>query len=141
VLTYSRVGIVLAVVAALAWLLLDRRRLDLIGPLGVAWIAGAAVAGVGLLQPGVSSDGQPYHVRLRDGLVFGAVLVVGAVAVALVLRLAIMRTVDRRVVRAVAAALAAVVVAALAGAVVRAGGPADFVRDRWHEFSNPLSAQ
>jgi tetratricopeptide (TPR) repeat protein len=25
--------------------------------------------------------------------------------------------------------------------VVRAGGPADFVRDRWHEFNNPASAQ
>src|SRR5919201_971355 len=51
VLTYSRVGIVLAVVAALVWSAVDRGRLEAIGPLGVAWIYGAAVAGVALLLP------------------------------------------------------------------------------------------
>src|SRR6266540_4149454 len=113
VLTYSRVGIVLTVVAALVWLALDERRLDAIGPLAVAWIAGAAVAGVALLLPGVSDDGQPHGVRLQDGLVFGAALVVGAVVVAAALRYVVTRAVDRRVVRAAAALLAAVVLAAL----------------------------
>src|SRR5207244_3956770 len=141
VLTYSRVGIVLAVVAALAWLLLDRRRLDVIGPLGVAWIAGAAVAGVGLLLPGVSSDGQPHGVRVQDGLVLGAALIAGAVAIFLALRFVVKRAVEHRVVRGVAVAVAALFIAALAGAVVRSGGPADFVRDRWHEFANPVGAQ
>ncbi len=141
VLTYSRVGIVLTVVAALVWLALDERRLDAIGPLAVAWIAGAAVAGVALLLPGVSDDGQPHGVRLQDGLVFGAALVVGAVVVAAALRYVVTRAVDRRVVRAAAALLAAVVLAALAAAVVRAGGPGDFVSDRWHEFSNRVSSQ
>jgi hypothetical protein len=89
----------------------------------------------------VSDDGQPHSVRVQDGLVFGAVLVAGAVVVALALQFVLARRVDRRVVRAVAAALAALVVCALAVAVVRAGGPSDFVRDRWHEFSNPVSAQ
>jgi hypothetical protein len=137
VLTYSRVGIVLTVAAAVAWLALDRDRYELVGPLGVAWIAGAAVAGIALLLPGVSDDGQPHGVRVQDGLIFGAVLVLGAVAVVFASRVVLSRT----LVRAVAAALVAIVLAALAAAVVRSGGPADFVRDRWHEFSNPVGAQ
>jgi hypothetical protein len=141
VLTYSRVGIVLAVVAALGWLWLDRDRLDALGPLAVAWIVGAVVAGVALLLPGISSDGQSHHVRFQDGLVFGAVLVVGAAVVAVASRFVLSRAVDRRVARAAAVALVVLVVAALAAAVVRAGGPADFVSARWHEFSNKVSAQ
>ena len=141
VLTYSRVGIVLAVVAALVWLLLDRDRLAALGPLALAWIAAAVVAGVGLLLSGVSSDGQSHHVRVRDGLVFGAVLVVGAAAVAVAPRFVLSRAVDRRVARVAAVALVVLVVAALAAAVVRAGGPSDFVSARWHELSNKVSAQ
>ena len=141
VLTYSRVGIVLAVVAALVWSAVDRGRLEAIGPLGAAWICGAAVAGVALLLPGVSADGQPHDVRVQDGLVFGAALLAGAGAVVAALRFLVPRTLDRRLVRAVAAALAALVVGALAGAIVRSGGPVDFVSDRWHEFSNPASAE
>jgi hypothetical protein len=41
VLTYSRVGIVLTVVAALVSLWLDRDRLAALGPLALAWIVGA----------------------------------------------------------------------------------------------------
>jgi hypothetical protein len=141
VLTYSRVGIVLAVVAGLVWLWLDRERLAALGPLALAWIVAAVVAGVGLLLSGVSSDGQSHHVRVRDGLVFGAVLIVGAAVVALTSRFVLSRAVDRRVARVAAVALVVLVVAALAAAVVRAGGPSDFVSARWHEFSNKISAQ
>jgi tetratricopeptide (TPR) repeat protein len=141
VLTYSRVGIVLTVATALAWLALDRARLDAIGPLAVAWIAGAAVSGMGLLLPGVSDNGQSHETRVQDGLLFGLVLILGAAVVVIASRFVLVRTVDRRVARAVAGALAALVLVALAGAVVRSGGPVDFVRDRWHEFANPASAQ
>jgi hypothetical protein len=141
VLTYSRVGIVLTVGAALVWLWLDRDRLAALGPLAVAWIVGAVVAGVALLLPGISSDGQPHHTRVRDGLVFGAALVVGAVVVGVASRFVSSRAVDRRVARAAAVALVLLVLAALAAAVVRAGGPIDFVSARWHEFSNRISAQ
>ncbi len=140
-LTYSRVGIVLTVVAAIVWLWLDRDRLAALGPLALAWIVGAVVAGVALLLPGISSDGQSHHVRVRDGLVFGAVLIVGAVVVGLASRFVLSRAVDRRVARLAAVALVVLVVAALAAAVVRAGGPSDFVSARWHEFSNKVSAQ
>jgi hypothetical protein len=141
VLTYSRVGIVLTVVAALVWLWLDHERLAALGPLAVAWIVGAVVAGAALLLPGISSDGQSHHVRVRDGLVFGAVLVVGAVVVGLASRFVLSRAVDRRVARAAGVALVVLVLAALAAAVVRAGGPSDFVSARWHELSNKVSAQ
>jgi O-Antigen ligase len=141
VLTYSRVGIVLAVLAAVVALALDERRLEALGPLAAAWIAGAAVAGAGLLLPGISSDGQARHVRVDDGLVFGLALVVGAAAVWLCLRYVVTRAMSRGLVRAVAALLVGVIVAALAASVVRAGGPVGFVRDRWHEFSNPVGAQ
>jgi hypothetical protein len=141
VLTYSRVGIVLTVVAALVWLWLDRDRLAALGPLAVAWIVGAVVAGVALLLPGVSSDGVTHHARVRDGLVFGAVLVGGAALVGFASGFVLSRAVDPRVARAAAVALVVLVLAALAASVVRAGGPVDFVSARWHEFSNRISAQ
>jgi hypothetical protein len=141
VLTYSRTGLVLAVLAAAVWLLLDRERLAVLGPFAVGWIGGALVSGIALLLPGISADGQPHDVRVQDGLVFGAVFVVVGVAVAFGARLLLARTVDRRVARAGGLALVAVLVAALVVAVVRAGGPGSFVSDRWHEFSNKVSAQ
>jgi hypothetical protein len=142
VLTYSRVGIVLSIGAAIAWLALaPGQRLDAVGPLALAWIVGALVAGAALLLPGVSDNGESHRVRVEDGIAFGAVLIVGGVVLVYALRFVLARAPDRRVVRAVAATLAALVVLALAAAVVRSGGPVDFVRDRWHEFSNPVSTQ
>ena len=141
VLTYSRVGIVLTVAAALAWLALDRQRFRVLGPLGVAWIVGAAVALVALLLPGISDNAQPHDVRVRDGLLFGALVLAGAAVVYLTLRYVLVGDVRTRLARAVGLVLVALVLAALVAAVVRSGGPVDFVRDRWHEFSNPVSAQ
>jgi hypothetical protein len=77
VLTYSRVGIVLAVLVALVYLCLDERRLESVGVLAVAWIAGRACRGPALSLPGVADDGQPTSVRVHDGLLFGLALVVG----------------------------------------------------------------
>jgi hypothetical protein len=141
VLTFSRVGIVLAAAAALAWLALDERRYESIAVLAVAWIVGAVVAGAGLLLPGIGDDSQPHDVRVHDGLLFGAALVVGGAIVVLALRYVVTRAVDRRIVRAAAAVLAALALAALVTSVVRAGGPGDWVSDRWHEFSNPVTEQ
>jgi len=141
VLTYSRVGIVLSVAVALVYLALDERRLESVGVLAVAWIAGALVVGAGLLLPGVGDDGQSHHVRVHDGLLFGLALVVGAAAVVLALRFVVTRAVDRRIVRAAAAVLAALAIAALVVSVARAGGPGDWVTARWDEFANPVSAQ
>ncbi|MFL5945021.1 MAG: O-antigen ligase family protein [Gaiellaceae bacterium] len=141
VLTFSRVGIILAIVAALASLALDERRYESVAVLAVAWIVGAAVAGAGLLLPGISDDGIAHEVRVHDGLLFGAVLVVGAAVVVFVLRYLVTRAADPRLVRIGAAVLAAVALAALVASVARAGGPGDWVSDRWHEFSNPVTEQ
>jgi O-Antigen ligase len=140
-LTFSRVGVVLSVVTAIAWLALDRKRLVVAGPLAVAWVAGGLVGGIALLLPGVSDNGQPHDVRVQDGLLFGAALVVGAAVVVLALRFALDRAVDRRLARGVAATLVGAGVVVLLVAVVRAGGPLDFISNRWHEFNNPASAQ
>ena len=141
VLTFSRVGIVLTVVAALVWLAFDERRYESIAVLAVAWIAGAAAAVVGLLLPGISDDGTSHAARVHDGLLFGAAFVAGGALVVLALRYAVTRAVDARLVRVAAVALAVLAVAAVLASVVRAGGPGDWVSDRWHEFSNPVSAQ
>jgi hypothetical protein len=141
VLTYSRVGIVLTVAAALSWLALDRDRVRVLGPLAVAWIVGAVVVAIALLLPGVSDNGQPLHTRVRDGLIFGLLVLAGAAAVCLTLQYVLVGDVNVRLARAIGIVLVALVLAALLVAVVRSGGPADFVRDRWHEFSNPISAQ
>jgi hypothetical protein len=141
VLTYSRVGILLSVVVAVVYLVLDARRWEMLGVLAVAWIAGAAVAGIGLLLPGVADDNQAHSVRVHDGLLFGLAFVVGAAAVLLALRYLVRRAVDARVVRVVAVALLVVVVAALVVSVLRAGGPLQWTKDRWHEFANPVSTQ
>ncbi len=145
VLTFSRVGVVLALVGAVLWLWLGRERLASLTAFALAAAGAGVVGGLGLLLPGIADDGQSHGVRLRDGLVFGAVLVVVAVAVALAARSLLARKVDRdrarRLARGGAMIVAAVVLAALVVAVVRAGGPVDFVADRWHEFSNPVSSQ
>ena len=141
VLTYSRVGILLSVLVAVAYLVLDERRLETVGVLAVAWIAGAAVAGIGLLLPGVADDGEPHGVRVHDGLLFGLAFLVGAALVALALRILLTSAVDARVLRFGALALALVVVAVFVASVVRAGGPVQWTQDRWHEFANPVSSQ
>jgi O-antigen ligase/polysaccharide polymerase Wzy-like membrane protein len=141
VLTYSRVGILLSLLVAIVYVVLDERRLETVGVLAVAWIAGAAVAGIALLLPGVADDNQPHSVRVHDGLLFGLAFVLGAVAVVVALRYVVTRAVDARVVRVVAVALAVLAVAALVASVVRAGGPVHWAQDRWHEFANPVSAQ
>jgi O-Antigen ligase len=140
-LTFSRVGLVLTVVAAIAWLALDRERLVVVGPLAVAWVAGSVVGGIGLLLPGVSENGQPHDVRVQDGLLFGLALVAGLAAVVVAMRFVLGRAVDRRVARGGAGVLVGAGVIVLVVAFVRTGGPLDFVRDRWHEFNNPASAQ
>ena len=107
----------------------------------VAWIVGAAAAGAGLLLPGIGDDGMSHDVRVHDGLLFGTAFVVGAAVVVLVLRYLVTRAAEPRLVRIGAAVLAAVALAALVASVARAGGPGDWVNDRWHEFSNPVSEQ
>jgi hypothetical protein len=144
VLTYSRTGVVLAVIAGVAWLALDRERLEGVEALALAVPAGGLVAAVGLALPGIRSDGESGSVRADDGRVFGAVVVIVAVGVGVaawyVLGREVARERRRLVLQVATAAVAVVLVVGVGAAVVHAGGPGDFVHDRWAEFAHTQSS-
>src|SRR5207244_471623 len=81
VLTFSRFGILLAVAGAVAWVWIDRERLDSLVSLLVAAPVAAIVAGDALLLPGIADDHQPHSTRVHDGWIFGLLLVGGGVVV------------------------------------------------------------
>jgi O-Antigen ligase len=112
-LTYSRGGVLTAVLVAAAWLALDDERLESARTLLAAAVPAAAVVGIAFALPGVTGDGESLHTRWRDGLIFGVLLIAGALAATLLRRVPLPR-VPRRVLvgtgLAVLAALAVVVV-------------------------------
>ncbi|MGZ6761655.1 MAG: hypothetical protein ACXVFD_16965, partial [Gaiellaceae bacterium] len=86
VLTYSRGGLLTAALVCAAWLVLSDDRIESAATLVAATVPAAIVGGIAFALPGVPSDDQSLHVRWRDGIVFGALLVAGAVAALLVER-------------------------------------------------------
>lgn len=141
-LTYSRVGIALAALAAVAWLLLADERVESLAALALGGGAGIAVFGVALALPGITSDGEPHSTRAVDGAIFAVVVLAAAAAVALVAawlgRRAHARPLadgTRRAVERLAArvAVAVAVVLLVAGAV--------FAKRLWHTFANPVTSQ
>jgi hypothetical protein len=82
-LAYSRGGLAIAAIAAAAWLVLDRRRLESLLALVIGGGAALAVAGVSLALHGVSDDGQPHAVRVHDGRLFLLTVVIAATVVAI----------------------------------------------------------
>jgi hypothetical protein len=126
-LTYSRGGLITAVLLAVAWFAFDNERLESARTLLAGALPAAAVVGIAFALPGVTGDGQSSHVRWRDGLIFGALLVGGAVATVLLRRVPLPRVSRRLLVAAggvVVAALTAVVVlkGAGSGTVGNGGG-------------------
>src|SRR3989442_7567588 len=85
-LTYSRFGVALACLAAAAWVLLDRDRVESLAAVALGGGAGAAVFGIALALPGITNDGQPRSVRAHDGWIFALVLLAGAALVAIAAR-------------------------------------------------------
>jgi hypothetical protein len=118
VLTYSRGGLITAVLVVAAWLVLDDEHLESARTLLAAAVPAAVVVGIAFALPGVTGDGQPSHVRWRDGLIFGVLLIAGAVAAALLRRVPL-PSVPRRV---LIGAGVVVIVALAAAAVLRGGG-------------------
>jgi hypothetical protein len=137
-LTYSRFGVVLACAVALAWILLDARRVESIAVFLLAAAAAAGAFGVALALPGITSDGEPRHVRSHDGLVFALVVLALAAVVAGLAYLLRSRRIDdalrARVERGAAVAAIVLAVAGLAVTIAFAG-------DLWHEFTNPGNTQ
>ena len=117
-LTYSRGGVVTAVLLVAAWFALDDERGEGARTLLAGALPAAAVVGIAFALPGVTGDGQSSHVRSRDGLLFGALLVAGGVATVLLRRVPLPR-VSRRV---LLGAGAAVVIALAAVVIVKGGG-------------------
>jgi O-antigen ligase len=141
-LTYSRVGVVLALLAAAAWTVLGRDRVESVAASALAVLAGGAVFGVALALPGITSDGRPHSVRAHDGRLFALAVLAGAAAVALaagaLARLEARRPLPagarRRFERVAAAGAALAVVAAVAVG-------AAFAHRIWSEFANPATSQ
>jgi hypothetical protein len=126
-LTYSRGGLLTAIVVLAAWFALTDERAQGAAVLLVAALPAAAVVGIAFLLPGVTSDGQSSHVRWRDGLIFGALLVAGALVAALVPRprlspLALKRLAIAGAVAVVVGALAVLVLGGGSGSIGNSGG-------------------
>jgi O-Antigen ligase/Tetratricopeptide repeat len=141
VLTYSRSGIAIMVLAALAWVVLGRAAFETLVVLALAVVAAAPVLVYAFLSSGITDDGQSYSVRAHDGAIFAPVLLAGAalvvgVALWLLGRSVPSARVRRTAVRATAAVLVAVALAALIASVARAGGPGPWIEARWHDFSS-----
>ena len=137
-LTYSRFGVALACLAAAAWILLDRSRVESLVAFGLGSGAGAAAFGVALALPGITSDLQPRSVRAHDGWIFALVVLAGAGLVAgaalALRRYEIAPSRRARIERVAGLAALAVAIAGLAVSIVFAGRI-------WSEFTNPSNTQ
>jgi cytochrome c-type biogenesis protein CcmH/NrfG len=126
VLTYSRGGIAVAVLAAVAWLVLVRDRLEALIALVVATTPAALVVLWAFSRPAITDDLQPYADRVSDGAWFGVLLSAGAAVAAAVAYLAAPIEVPaerrRAYARRVGIVAAAAAVAALAVVLATKGG-------------------
>jgi tetratricopeptide (TPR) repeat protein len=109
-LTYSRGGMLVAALVIVAWLALAGAWLESVATLVAAGAPALVAVGVAYALRGVTSDGTSHATRVRDGLVFGAVLLLCTGAAALLARAP--RPRETALVRRVAAGAAAVLVVA-----------------------------
>jgi hypothetical protein len=137
-LTYSRFGVALACLAAAAWIVLDRNRVESLAAVALGSGAGAAVFGIALALPGITSDGESRSVRAHDGWIFALVVLAGgalvAAASAVLRRRAVAPARRVRIERVAGFAALALAVAGLAVSIVFAGRI-------WTEFTNPSNTQ
>jgi O-antigen ligase len=110
-LTYSRGGLITAALVVVAWLLLTDERAE-----SAATLIAAVVVAVAFALPGITSNGQSSHVRWRDGLIFGLLLLLGALATLP------LRQLPTRVVRGGLVALGALAAVAIVVALVKGSG-------------------
>ena len=83
-LTYSRGGVLVAIVVVGLWMLLSKAGIEALSTLIAAGLPAAGVLAVAFSLTGLTSDGQSHSARVQAGAVFAIVLVLDAlIAVAL----------------------------------------------------------
>ncbi len=78
VLTYSRGGVLAALVALAGWFVLTRERFESLAAFVCGGVPAGIVCAIALLLPGIAQDGQPHSVRVHDGAWFALAFVLGA---------------------------------------------------------------
>ncbi len=126
VLTYSRAGIAVAVLAAAAWVALERDRLESLATLVLVTPVAALVGLWAFSRPALTDDLQPYADRVGDGAWFGVFASLGAAVVVslayLGSRVEVSTERRARLTRLLGAAVAVVAAAAVAAVLVHSGG-------------------
>jgi len=148
VLTLSRGGAIVAVLAAGTWLLLGSPRLESLAALALAGPFALGVAAWALEQPGLTSDFQSYDARFRAGWQFGLVLGLAGAALWLLAFFAsraesarpLPEARRRTLVRALLFALAVLCGLALVAGAVKAGNPVGWAERQIDEFTRPAEA-
>ena len=143
-LTFSRGGVAVGVVAVALWLGITRPRLESAAALGVALVPTLAVAGWAFSRPGLTKDGEPHALQVHDGRWFGLALVLGAIAAFAAAywisryerRRPLSETWRVRVGRVGVAAAGAAVVLGIVGLVAAGITPSRV----WHKFNEPAAS-
>ena len=140
VLTFSRSGIVFAVVAGVVYLALAREAVAGLLGLAAALPVAAAVLLYARTLPGIVDDGRPRSVRAHDGWEFALAFLVGAALVwlagAWLARREVVPATGRRIVLGAGAAAVLAVVAAVVALSVHEGGPGKLASKAVHQFTN-----
>jgi O-Antigen ligase len=78
VLTYSRGGLLAALVALAGWFVLTQERFESLAAFVSGGVPAGIVCAIALLLPGIAQDGEPHSVRVHDGAWFALAFVLGA---------------------------------------------------------------
>ena len=131
-LTFSRGGVVVGVIVVGLWMVLSKAWIESLSTLFAAGVPAAGALAVAFSLSGLTSDGQTHPTRVRDGLVFGAVLVLDAAIAVALTRFSFPATDAMR-----RLALGLLAVAATAALVVGAL----HARAWWNDLAHPAGAE
>jgi len=79
VLTFSRGGVAVGIVAVALWFAIAQPRLESAAALALALVPTLAVSGWAFSRPGLTKDGQPRSLQVHDGRWFALALVLGGI--------------------------------------------------------------
>jgi hypothetical protein len=147
-LTYSRGGVLAAIVAVGVSLAVSGARLRSLLALGLAIAASAPALAIGFTAHDLTTNGISIAARRGDGLLLGGLLLAGIVALVVVGRLVLTleaRTPpdaarSRRIGRGLLAALAVAAVVGLGFMAASERGFSGTISHQWHVFTSPKEA-